>query len=144
LAATAFPPPIQSGGGVSQAWNEDSADPLAARSLLVHRDSRKVVGAMSSRIFSDVSAADAFCRERLLPELMRLKAKVERRDAAHAVTGYLLQHPTGGEMHLEVRTAKAPTTTRSFSCSESEQAVSAYKEFGDSPPSVRLVVEFCA
>ena len=63
---------------------------------------------MSSRIFSDVSAADAFCRERLLPELMRLKAKVERRDAAHAVTGYLLQHPTGGEMHLEVRTAKAP------------------------------------
>ena len=80
---------------------ENTDSPLAVRSVLVHRDSREILGARGEGRFPTKEKMSAFFRESLISELAKRKTQLMERPRDKPLVVYSNQHPFDGKMIVE-------------------------------------------
>ena len=105
---------------------ENADNPLALRTLLVHRDSREILGARGERRFPTKEKILAFFHESLIPELAKRKAQLVEAPKNKPLVVCSYQHPFGGKMIVE--------TARRYESDGSFTVVVAISSFRTNPP----------
>ena len=90
---------------------KETDSPLAVRSVLVHRDSREILGARGEGRFPTKEKMSAFFRESLIPELAKRKAQLVERPRDKPLVVYSYQHPSVGKMIVETASGRNPDGT---------------------------------
>ena len=86
---------------------EEKADsPLALRRLLVHRDSREILGARGEGRFTTKEKMSAFFRESLIPELSKRRAQLVEQRKDKPLVVYSYSHPYAGKMIVETASGR--------------------------------------
>ena len=90
---------------------ENADNPLALRTLLVHRDSREILGARGEGRFPTKEKMSVFFRESLIPELAKRKAQLVEAPKNKPLVVYSYQHPSVGKMIVETASGRNPDGT---------------------------------